>query len=197
MSEREYLAFEEAAEGRHEFWDGEVVATSGGTWSHSLVKSNLVASLGVRLRGGPCVRADSDLRLLVKNRGPYFYPDASVVCGSPEFAPHEQKQLTLLNPTAVFEVLSDSTEGRDRGEKFDRYREIPSLRTCVLVDPRKPRANLFESRENGLWSIDVREGMDASLPLEALGIEIPFTELYENVSFEQGEPAPRTAEPEA
>lgn len=193
MTEAEYLAFEERAEGKHEYRDGEVVAMSGGTSAHSMVKSNLVTALGVRLRGGPCRRFDSDLRLALQNRGRYFYPDASVVCGPPEFAEHEQKELTLLNPKAAFEVLSESTEAYDRGEKFDLYREIPSLRTYALIDPRAPKAHLFERQENGLWSIDVFEGEGAVLPLGTLGVEVPFGELYENVSFEGRGPAPPVA----
>lgn len=187
MTEQEYLAFEEESEGRHEFRDGEVVGVSGGTASHSMVEGNLVTSLGNRLRGGPCRRYDSGLRLSLQNRGQSFYPDASVVCGEPEFAPHEHKELTLLNPRAAFEVLSASTEAYDRGEKFDLYREIAPLQSYVLIDPAKPKVHVFERQANGLWSIDVREGLDATLPLVALGIEIPFAELYENVSFEARE----------
>ncbi len=195
MTEAEYLAFEEASPGKHEFRDGEVVAMAGGTSAHSMVEGNLVTALGNRLRGGPCRRFTSNMRILWKNRGQYFYPDASVVCGDPQFAEHEQMELTLLNPRALFEVLSDSTEGYDRGDKCDFCREMPSLELYVLIDPRKPKVTFLRRGDEGLWIIDFLEGSDATLPLPAIGIDIPFAELYENVAFKPADPrSPRTVD---
>ena len=130
--------------------------------------------MGNRLRGGPCRRFTSNMRVLWKNRGQYFYPDASVVCGDPQFAEHERKELTLLNPRALFEVLSDSTEGYDRGDKCDFCREMPSLELYVLIDPRKPKVTFLRRGDEGLWIIDFLEGSDATLPLPAIGIDIPL-----------------------
>src|SRR6266446_9871640 len=137
LSEAEYLQLERKAETRSEYFSGEVFAMAGGTRSHSLIQTNLLRELSSRLKATDCVAYNTDLRVKVEATGLLTYPDVSVVCGEQRFLDEEED--VLLNPALVVEVLSDSTEGYDRGKKFEHYRQIPSLREYLLVSQTEPR----------------------------------------------------------
>ena len=91
-----------------------------------LVLTNLIRLIGNQLEGTPCRALQNDMRTKTPRSGSYFYPDLIIVCGKPQF--DDGVFDTLLNPQVIVEVLSESTERFDRGEKFDHYREIPSLK---------------------------------------------------------------------
>jgi Uma2 family endonuclease len=117
----EYFDLAEASEEKLEFRDGEILMMAGGTESHSLIIANVVGELRARLKAGPCRVYDSNLRVRARTNRRYTYPDALVVCGERQFDPRDKKKLTVTNPTLVVEVLSDTTERTDRGEKFLAY----------------------------------------------------------------------------
>ena len=175
MSPEEYLAFERASEVRHEYADGEVFAMAGGTREHSLIAGNVVRELGNVLRTKPCEVHGSDLRIKIAASGRYVYPDASVVCGGTLF--EDSGRDTLLNPIVIIEVLSDSTEAYDRGEKFELYRTIPSFQEYVIVSQKKVRVEHFQRRPDGRWVLAVL-GADDRLELESIGCEVAMEELY-------------------
>lgn len=116
LTPQEYLARERLAEFKSEFYRGETLAMAGASFEHCLVKDNLARETGQQLKNGPCHVVTSDMRVLVKDSGLYTYPDIVIVCDKPEF--EDDVFDTLLNPTALIEVLSDSTEKYDRGTKF-------------------------------------------------------------------------------
>src|SRR5258707_11211141 len=128
---QEYLALERAAPFKSEYYRGEIFAMAGATRQHCRIGANLVARVDEQLRSTPCEAFGSDLRVRVLPTGLYTYPDVTVACGELEF--EDRAGDTLLNPKAIFEVLSESTEAYDRGKKFDHYRHIPSLTEYVLV----------------------------------------------------------------
>lgn len=129
ISEADYLAQERAAERRSEYRDGEVVAMTGASREHSLIVSSTNFLLFRQLQERPCEIYPTDMRLRIPQTRRYLYPDLIVVCGEPQFA--DEHFDTLLNPTVIVEILSPSTEGDDRGEKFQHYREIPRCaNTC-------------------------------------------------------------------
>ncbi|MDQ2806769.1 MAG: Uma2 family endonuclease, partial [Chloroflexota bacterium] len=138
----EYLAGEifpmiEAEEGHA----GEICAMAGAGEDHTTIAANLVRLLGNAFQGRPCRVYGSDMRVRVAASGLYTYPDVVAVCGPREFAdPHRD---TLLNPTVIFEILSPSTEGYDRGKKFANYRQIPTLTDYVLVAQDEPLVEHF------------------------------------------------------
>lgn len=175
MSPEEYLSFERASEVKHEYADGEVFAMAGGTREHSLIAGNVVRELGNALRTKPCEVHGSDLRIKIAASGRYVYPDASVVCGSTLF--EDSGRDTLLNPIVIIEVLSDSTEAYDRGEKFELYRTIPSFQEYVIVSQKKVRVEHFQRRPDGRWVLAVL-GADDRLELESIGCELAMGELY-------------------
>src|ERR1044071_3578846 len=131
LTEEEYLRLERAAEFKSEYFDGELFAMAGGTRAHSLISANLTGELRAVLKNTKWVTYNADLRIKTEATGLYTYPDVSIVCGEQRFLDNEQD--TLLNPTVVVEVLSDSTEAYDRGKKFEHYRQVPSLREYLLV----------------------------------------------------------------
>ena len=173
VSVADYLAFEREAERRHELIDGEIVDMSGGTFAHSVISLNLGAELRTALRERPCTVCSPDLR--VKAGDLYTYADATVVCGTPVF--DDRYQDTLLNPIALFEVLSDSTEAYDRGAKFAAYRSIASLQDYVLVSQKAVAVEHFHRRADGAWLLrTLSPGERLALP--ALGCEIAVDEMY-------------------
>lgn len=175
MSPEEYLTLERASEVRHEYANGEVFAMAGGTREHSLIAGNIVRELGIALRDRPCEVHGSDLRIKITATGRYVYPDVSVVCDTPSF--EDSGRDTLLDPLVIFEVLSDSTEAYDRGEKFEQYRTIPSFQEYVIVSQKKVRAEHFVRRPDGRWVLAVL-GTGDRLELESIGCEIALDELY-------------------
>jgi Uma2 family endonuclease len=176
----EYLALEREAEFKSEYIRGEIVAMSGGTYTHALIAANVLAGLGARLRGTECHALGSDMRLLIEREGVGTYPDAMVLCGKPEF--HDSRQDVLLNPTLVLEVLSPSTEAYDRGLKFEFYRSIPTLKHVVFVAQNHMSVDVYERTDAG-WVLQPALGLDAVAALQAIGVDLPLSEIYENVEF--------------
>lgn len=181
LTENEYLALERAAPFKSEYFGGELFAMAGGSPMHSRIAANLIRELGNKLEGRPCQPFTSDLRLKIVATGLCTYPDVSVVCGPLQLAAETDDM--VVNPTVVFEVLSDSTEAYDRGEKFRHYRQMPSLQEYVLVSQRSPRIEQFVRRPNEEWSWRVAEGLEATLALPSLEITLEVAKVFARVEF--------------
>lgn len=181
----EYLAQEEASETKHELVNGEIFAMAGGTREHARLAMRVGIALGAQFRGRSCEVFSSDLRVRVLATGLATYPDVSVVCGKFEQDPEDAN--TLVNPVVLVEVLSDSTEGYDRGEKFGHYRRIPSLREYVLVSQRRPRIEVFRRNEDGTWTLFEAEA-SGSVKLTSIGCELAVDEVYANALGEASDP---------
>lgn len=145
ISREDYLAADLAIDERLEFADGVITAKPGSGYAHSSINGNLLAALSSRLRGKGCQALGSGLR--VKSSGGYFYPDGLVLRGGPQF--EEGVFDTLTNPTVIFEILSPSTEARDRGEKFAHYRTIPTMREYVLLSQSAAVVETYRRMANG------------------------------------------------
>ncbi len=179
----EYFALEEAALEKHEYRQGEILAMYGGTLDHSGINSNVLREVGNRLKGKPCRAYDSNLRVRVGPGDRYVYPDALVICGEPQFDPDDEKRTTVRNPRVVIEVLSDSTEANDRGDKFASYRTVQTVQEYVLVSQHRPMIEVFSRLPDGLWRLSVAVGTDAVARLESLSIDLPLSEVYDGVTF--------------
>jgi len=175
ISAEDYLEIERAAEERHELIDGEMFAMSGGTREHSLIAVKIVSRLDAALLSKPCEVFNSDMRIRIEAKSRYTYADALVVCGPPQFL--DEKRDTLLNPTAIFEVLSNSTESYDRGEKFAGYRTLLSLQEYVLVSQKQKLVEHFHRQVDGSWLLRV-SGAGESVSLPSLGCELAVDEIY-------------------
>jgi Uma2 family endonuclease len=175
-----YLALDRAATLKSEYVDGHIVAMGGGSANHSRLKLALARIVGNQLAGSACEAFDSDLRVRV-DAGRYAYPDLPVVCGGSRF--EDAHDDTLLNPTALVEVLSPSTEATDRGEKWARYRQLASLRHYVLVSQDRPLIEVF-TRAGDVWTFSDARGLAAEIRLEAVGVSLRLGEVYERVALD-------------
>jgi Uma2 family endonuclease len=163
MTHAEYLALEEKSETKHEYVNGEVFAMAGGTIEHGALAAAVTVALGNALQGRPCRVLSSDVRVRVKATGLSTYPDVSVVCNKVETDADDEHG--VLNPSLIVEVLSDSTEAYDRGEKAAHYRRLPSLREYVLLSQHEPRIEVHRRNERGNWELvaEARKGERAEL----------------------------------
>ena len=194
LTEAEYLAFERAAEFRHEFHRGEIFAMAGASESHNLVSGNLFTELNVQLKGKGCRPYTHDMRVYSHESKTYTYPDIVVACPPIEFL--DDKRDTLLNPQVVIEVLSPSTEAYDRGRKFDFYREAPSLQQYVLVSQDSQRAVSYIRQSDGVaWLMLPLDDASASIEFPSLGVSVPLSEIYRDVELSVPPPHETNAAP--
>ncbi len=181
LTEQQYLAIENAAEYRSAFFDGEMFAMAGASGNHNDVMMNLGAELHARLKRGRCRVRVADQRCRVERTGLYTYPDILIVCGQPEMG--EQDPLSIVNPTAIIEVLSPSTEKYDRGAKFRNYKQIPSLVEYIMVAQDEPLCERFTRQADGLWGYETFVGLDAELVFTSVPVRIPLAEIYAGVTL--------------
>jgi Uma2 family endonuclease len=180
LTEAEYLAIERKAEFKSEFYDGEMFAMSGGTWAHSVISLNVGGELRQALKG--CVVFESNMKVKVEFTGLYTYPDVTVACEEQQFVDDETD--ALLNPTSIVEVLSESTEKYDRGEKFRQYQQIASLKEYMLVSQHAPRVELLVREMGGTWRLYQAEGLEEKITSPTLGVTLELQEIFANVKFE-------------
>lgn len=193
LTPTEYLKIERAAEFKSEFFRGEMFAMAGASRRHNQVVSNIIREIGNALKDGPCEIYPSDLRVRVSATGLYTYPDATIVYGESQF---EDDQLdTLINPTVVFEVLSESTESYDRGTKVSHYRKLPSVKEYVLIAQDRASVECYVRQESGGWLLQEATSLDEVARFESVDIDIPLSEIYRNVDFKSdGEEDAKAAE---
>ena len=187
-----YLAFERAALTKHELIDGRIYAMSGASRRHGLITVNTVAHLHGQLRGRECFLYSADMRVQVVATGTYTYPDVLVVCGEEAFVPDQHNDM-LLNPTVIIEVLSPSTEAYDRGLKFERYRALDSLQHYILIAQDRAHIDAY-SRHAPIdiahsigWLLTEANGLDALLPLPAIGCQLGLAEVYARIGFDEAD----------
>jgi len=174
----EYLAREQAADEKHMLWDGELFAMAGGSRVHNRLVAAILGELRPQLLGRGCAAYASDQRIAMADRPRYVYPDATIVCAPVETAADDAESIT--NPRVVFEVLSDSTEAFDRGDKFVGYREIAALTDYVLVSQRAARIEHFARQADGSWLLRTYEA-GSTVVLGSVGISLSVDALYTDV----------------
>ena len=181
LSPQQYLAQERKAEFKSQYFRGETFPMAGASREHNLIVGNVIREIGNALKGRRCEVYPSDMRVKVSPTGLYTYPDATVICGEPEF---EDDQLdTLVNPTVLVEVLSDSTESYDRGGKFRQYREIPSLKEYVMVAQDRSSVESYLRQTDGGWLLTESQSIDQSIKFASIEITILLAEIYRNIQF--------------
>jgi Uma2 family endonuclease len=173
----EYLALERNAEFKSEYIDGRIIAMAGAPRPHNLIVHNLDREIGTRLLHGPCEVYPGDMKVRIDASGRYVYPDLCITC-DPQFA--DGLADVLLTPVVIIEVLSESTEKYDRGEKFAHYRRISSLREYVLLSPDECLVERYV-RDAEFWRYDAVDTLQSNLQLASVGIEIPLRWIYAKV----------------
>ncbi len=181
LTPEQYLTLERTAAYKSEYFRGEVFAMAGASPTHVLVVSNMVAALHRQLRRRPCTVYSTDLRVKVEASGLYTYPDIVVVCGDLQF--DDDHQDTLLNPTLIVEVLSESTKDYDRGGKFAQYRKITSFAEYVLVAQDEYHVEHFVKQPQGGWLLSETNRLEDTLTLSSIECILPLSDVYEKVQF--------------
>ena len=186
LTVEQYLELERASDTKHDYYDGqmyETYAMAGGSLRHSLLIANLTMLVAQALKDTRCLVTTADLLVRTSPQGLHTYPDLAVICSEPSLADGHRD--ILLNPTVVFEVLSPSTEGYDRGLKSAEYRRIESLKEYVLVSQTEPRVEVFSRGSEGEWILRDFNGMDAVCRVTSIDVEIPLAEIYRKVPLEK------------
>ena len=179
ISPEEYLALEAQSQVKHEYHEGEVFAMADAIDSHVTVAGNLFAMLLSHLRGSGCQVYISDMKAKIRRRGRFFYPDVMVTCDKRD----SETSLYKTFPKLIIEVLSDSTEAYDRGDKFADYQTVESLEEYVLISPKRSRVECFRRGPNGVWILHTFvQGAFEFASVEFAGL---IEDLYENVVFEE------------
>jgi Uma2 family endonuclease len=185
MSPEEYLAWEAEQDGKYEYENGEIIAMTGGTIPHSQIPLNLGALLLAHLRGKGCKVSISEAKVLTRS-GKYYYPDLVVSCDNRDRFSRD----FLQHPVLIAEVLSPTTEVRDRGIKQQNYMLIDTLQTYILINAERPRIEIYQRRDDRAWeyqSIAIAQtNFDEDDPLvhiNSINLQFPLSAIYENVDF--------------
>lgn len=177
----EYLALEVESEIRNEYRNGEIIPMTGGTPAHNEINSVLNALLRVALKGQPYSIFVTDQRLWIPEHDQYTYPDIMV---TPRPAPLKPgRKDTVIDPILIAEVLSDSTQGYDRGDKFAAYRTISTLQEYVLIDQYTRHVEQYVKQAENQWLFTEYRGLEQSFTVQSVNVTIPLAELYEAIEF--------------
>jgi Uma2 family endonuclease len=177
----EYLALERQAECKSEYCAGDIFAMAGASRWHNLIVANVVRELSLQLKGRPCATYPSDMRVKISPTGLYTYPDITVVYGEAQF--EDTQQDTLLNPTLIVEVLSESTEAYDRGGKFAHYRKLTSLIEYVLIAQTKPHVEHYVRQPDNRWLLAEADSLHQTLHLPSIDCHLVLAEVYDKVDI--------------
>jgi Uma2 family endonuclease len=181
LTPEEYLASERKAEYKSEYVNGEMFAMSGASEQRVSIVANIMYLLVGQLRGRPCKAYASDLRVRASPTGLYTYPDVVVVCGQPQFA--DDQRDTLLNPTLIVEVLSESTKDYDRGGKFEHYRTLASFSEYVLVAQDRYHVEHFVRQPDSRWLLAETNRLEDTIHLSFIDCDLALTEVYDKVEM--------------
>lgn len=180
----EYFEVELTSEERHEYVDGEIIQMGGGSYSHNHILMRLYIILG-RVFTEPAYRVCGEsTRVRVGDPVSYLFPDATLVAGRGQL--EERPLETLLDPLAIFEILSPSTERYNRGRKAELYRSIDSLQYYVLISQDEIAADFYSRQPDGQWLQQRFVGLDASVPFESLNWSLSLADLYRYVQLGAG-----------
>ena len=180
LTPEEYLAMERQNDYKSEYIDGEVFAMTGARRRHNLITFNIAGALSPQLRGRPCEAYVSEMRVRIPKRG-YMYPDAVIVCGEPQL--EDDYFDTLLNPTVLIEVLSESTEQYDRGKKFSLYRTIDSLAEYILIAQDECKVEQYTKQPDGRWMLSDHRSLEDVVELASVQCPLALREVYEKVNL--------------
>ncbi|MFN8290568.1 MAG: Uma2 family endonuclease [Chitinophagaceae bacterium] len=181
VSVDEYFERELNADERLEYYDGLVLAMSGGSISHNAIDRNLISALHNYLKGKECQVFPPDLRITNLSPENYLYPDASIVCGNPEL--QENRPDTLTNPSVIFEILSPSTRSADKRRKFFFYMQIPSLKEYIMIDSQKRHITTGRKQPDGSWKFDELHTDARALKIQTINFSLPVSDLYEGTGL--------------
>jgi Uma2 family endonuclease len=178
LNAEEYLRAEAGGEVRHEFVRGQVFDMVGGTDTHNLISLNIASALRERLRGKSCRVFMADMKVRIAAADVFYYPDVFVTCVSSDRKPYFKE-----HPCLIVEVLSETTEGTDRREKFLAYELLESLREYVLVQQSRREVEVFgRDAAKGPWTKSTHSD-DEKIDLASLGLSLTLSQIYEGLGL--------------
>ncbi len=176
----DYLQLEAQSPVKHEYIDGEAYAMAGASDVHVTIAGNLFALLRSHVRGTGCRVYIADMKAQIEARNRFYYPDVMVTCDSRDQETSDYKRY----PKLIVEVLSDSTEAFDRGDKFADYQTLESLQEYVLINTRHQRVECFHRNETRLWVLQYYTPETETFHLESIDFTDTLTALYEDAPLE-------------
>ncbi len=175
----QYLAIEKKSNTKHEYFENEIFTMAVASDVHNEIFSNLFLHIASKLKGTPCRPYGSDKRLHIPENSLYTYPDISIYCNGLKHSTKDKDSSIL--PTVIIEILSESTQSYDRGDKFKLYRDIPSLKEYILIDSDQIAIESFFLNENNNWELHEYTNNSEKLILKTFQIGIPIQDIYENI----------------
>ncbi len=175
----EYLTWERLQPYKSEYVDGKVISMAGASPKHNKILSNIIGTVQPYLKGKPCDIYPSDLRVLVKSKDAYFYPDATIVCGELDLS--DDFKDTIKNPTVIFEVLSLSTTDYDLGRKFFYYMQIDTLKEYITIDTATLHVRIGNKQENGAWLFKEYTVANDNFTIESIALSISLQDIYSDI----------------
>ncbi len=179
ITPEEYLVREREAEYKSEYFDGEIFAMSGASPAHNQIVINIVGEMYAQFKKRPCRVYAGDMRVKVSPTGLYSYPDVVALCDKLRFD-DEQKD-TLLNPTVIIEVLSDSTANYDRGTKFKHYRTLDSLIEYILIAQDECHIEHYIRQANNQWIFSETSDLQETIELPSIDCRLALSDVYDKV----------------
>ncbi|GCL54682.1 hypothetical protein NIES3806_20250 [Microcystis aeruginosa NIES-3806] len=181
LSLEAYRNLETSAETKHEYHDGEIIEMTGGSINHNSILINLIVLLKLALRGTNYRLQSSDLRLWIPQYNRGLYPDLMIIAGEPLLSDNRNDE--ILNPCVIIEVLSPSTSGYDRGDKFRYYRSIPQLNQYLLVSQGEILIESYSKTSDNNWLLQEYTPARGIISLDSLGISLNLADIYEGIDF--------------
>jgi Uma2 family endonuclease len=177
----EYLQLEYDSEDKHEYYQGEIFAMAGNKTPHIVVAGNIHGLLWNKLDGKPCQPYNGERRIYIEKNSLFTYPDISVICG--DVISLNNDDLNILNPTAIFEILSLSTKDYDKKTKFKLYQDIPTLKEYILVEPELVYIETFHINKSGFWESRQYIDINETLKLNSIKVSLRLKDIYKRTKL--------------
>ena len=181
----EYLALEETSEDKNEYRQGEIIPMVGATTNHNQIAGNFYRRFPLTINNQDYYTYMETVRLWLSDYSIYTYPDVMVTKGQPLYQGNSQSN--VINPLIIVEVLSNSTQAYDRGDKFKFYRSLPTFQEYILIEQSSYSVERYYKQKDDQWLIDFVTGENAVLQLLSVDWQISFQDLYQRVNFDLAE----------
>ncbi|WP_375327840.1 Uma2 family endonuclease [Microcystis sp. BLCC-F210] len=181
----EYLALEETSEDKNEYRQGEIIPMVGATTNHNQIAGNFYRRFPLNINNQDYYTYMETVRLWLSDYSIYTYPDVMVIKGQPLYQGNSQSN--VINPLIIVEVLSNSTQAYDRGDKFKFYRSLPTFQEYILIEQSSYSVERYYKQKDDQWLVDFLTGENAVLQLVSIDWQISFQDLYQRVNFDLAE----------
>ncbi len=181
----EYLALEETSEDKNEYRQGEIIPMVGATTNHNQIAGNFYRRFPLTINNQDYYTYMETVRLWLSDYSIYTYPDVMVIKGQPLYQGNSQSN--VINPLIIVEVLSNSTQAYDRGDKFKFYRSLPTFQEYILIEQSSYSVERYYKQKDDQWLIDFVTGENAVLQLVSVDWQISLQDLYQRVNFDLAE----------